>query len=104
MTAVPSGLTQPIEQESLLHRKPASHITVRVPIGTRQSYRKVKTGKAYFLNLPGMVLTTGAICENIIAITILFMLMYSLRTAVCPYAFNYRTNHCTDRTCYARTF
>ena len=51
-----------------------------------------------------MVLTTEAICENIIAITILFMLMYSLRTAVCPYAFDYRSNHYTDRTCYARTF
>jgi len=51
-----------------------------------------------------MVLTTGTICENIIAITILFMLMHSLRTAVCPYAFDYRSNHCTDRTCYARTF
>lgn len=66
--------------------------------------RKVKTGKAYFLNLPGMVLTTEAICENIIAITILFMLMHSLRTAVCPYAFDYRSNHYIDRTCYARTF
>ena len=31
MTAVLSGLTQPIEQESLLHRKPASRTTVRVP-------------------------------------------------------------------------
>lgn len=29
MTAVLSGLTQPIEQESLLHRKPASHTTMR---------------------------------------------------------------------------
>lgn len=29
MTAVLSGLTQPIEQKALLHRKPASHITVR---------------------------------------------------------------------------
>ena len=84
------------------------YVCVLNPLFIKQSgggsIRKVKTGKAYFLNLPGMVLTTGAICENIIAITILFMLMYSLRTAVCPYAFNYRTNHCTDRTCYARTF
>lgn len=38
MTVVLSGLTQPIEQESLLHRKPASRTTVRVPTGTRQSY------------------------------------------------------------------
>lgn len=36
MTAVLSGLTQPIEQEALLHRKPASRTTVRVPTGTRQ--------------------------------------------------------------------
>ena len=84
------------------------YVCVLNPLYIKQSgagsIRKVKTGKAYFLNLPGMVLTTEAICENIIAITILFMLMHSLHTAMCPYAFDYRTNHCTDRTCYARTF
>ena len=30
MTAVLSGLTQPIEQEALLHRKPVSRTAVRV--------------------------------------------------------------------------
>ena len=99
-----SGLTQPIEQESLLHRKPASRTTVRVPTGTRQSYPQGQNRQSVFLKFTGYGLDNRAIYENIIAITILFMLMYSLRTAVCPYAFDYRTNHYTDRTCYARTF
>ena len=34
MTAVLSGLTQPIEQEALLHRKPASRTTVRTDRST----------------------------------------------------------------------
>ncbi|RHO18199.1 hypothetical protein DW223_01510 [Butyricicoccus sp. AM18-35] len=49
MTAVLSGLTQPIEQESLLHRKPTSRTTVRVPTGTRQSYPQGQNGQSGFL-------------------------------------------------------
>ncbi len=53
MTAVLSGLTQPIEQESLLHRKPASHTTVRVPTGTRQSYPQGQNRQSGFLKFTG---------------------------------------------------
>lgn len=53
MTAVLSGLTQPIEQESLLHRKPASCTTVRVPTGTRQSYPQGQNRQSVFLKFTG---------------------------------------------------
>lgn len=53
MTAVLSGLTQPIEQESLLHRKPTSHITVRVPTGTRQPYPQGQNRQSVFLKFTG---------------------------------------------------
>lgn len=49
MTAVLSGLTQPIEQEALLHRKPASRTTVRVPTGTRRFYPQDQNGQSGFL-------------------------------------------------------
>ena len=76
MTAVLSGLTQPIEQEALLHRKPASRTTVRVPTGTRQPYPQGQNRQSVFLKFTG-------------------------------YGLDNRDNlreHCTDRTCYARTF
>ena len=37
--------------------------------------RKVKTGKADSSNLPGMVLTTGTICENIIPIALAMLVL-----------------------------
>ena len=76
MTAVLSGLTQPIEQEALLHRKPASRITVRVPTGTRQSYPQGQNRQSGFLKFTGYGLDNRG----------------NLR------------EHYTDRTCYARTF
>ena len=53
MTAVLSGLTQPIEQESLLHRKPASRTTVRVPTGTRQPDPQGQNRQSVFLKFTG---------------------------------------------------
>lgn len=75
MTAVLSGLTQPIEQESLLHRKPASRTTVRVPTGTRQPYPQGQNRQSVFLKFAGMVLTIGAICENIILIALAMLVL-----------------------------
>ena len=104
MTAVLSGLTQPIEQEALLHRKPASRTTVRVPTGTRQSYPQGQNGQRGFLKFAGYGLDNRGNLREHYCDNYLVLLMHSLRTAVCPYAFDYKTNHCTDRTCYARTF
>ncbi len=51
MTAVLSGLIQPIEQESLPHRKPVSHTIVANRPVHGGSIRKVKTDKADCLRI-----------------------------------------------------
>lgn len=76
VTAVLSGLTQPIEQEALLHRKPASRTTVRVPTGTRRFYPQGQNRQSVFLKFAGYGLDNR---DNL-------------------------REHYTDRTCYARTF
>ena len=52
MTAVLSGLTQPIGQESLLPRKPASRTTVRTT-GTRRFYPQGQNRQSVFLKFTG---------------------------------------------------